>query len=105
MFRKIMLVTILSLSFSWAMSASKLQTISKDNLGCIKGLGIKRVDLIISFRRSHTITSLDELLEIKGIGKGVLKNIKEDREKKVCTNFNKSRAKKSKKKKKNIRAE
>jgi len=105
MFNKIIFLLILSLSFSWAMSASIVQTISKEELGCIKGLGIKRINLIINFRKTHTINSLDELLDIKGIGKATVRNIKEDREKKVCTNFNKSTVKKSNKKKKNIRAE
>jgi len=102
MFSKIILVLMLSLSFSWAMSANMVQTISKEELGCIKGLGIKRVNLIIGFRKTHKINSLDELLDIKGIGKATVRNIKEDREKKVCTNFNKSTGNK---KKKNIGAE
>ena len=93
---------MLGWSLSWAMSASTLQTISKEELGCIKGLGVKRVNLIIDFRRSHKINSLEDLLDIKGIGKGTVRNIEEDREKKVCTNFNKSTGKK---RKKNIRAE
>ena len=105
MFSKIILALMLSSSLTFAMSASIVQTIAKEELGCIKGLGIKRVGLIVEFRKTHRLNSLDELLEIKGIGKAVVKNIKEDKEKKVCTNFNQSTKRKSVKRKKKIKAE
>jgi competence ComEA-like helix-hairpin-helix protein len=100
MFRKIVLVSMICSSFSLAMSVSTVQTVKKEKLGCIKGLGVKRVEAIISYRKSHELSSLEELLNVKGIGKGILNNIKEDKEKKVCTNF-----KPLVKKKKDIKAE
>lgn len=94
---------ILSLSFS--MSASMVQTVEKEKLGCIKGLGIKRVHAIIAYRAKDRIDTLEELLNIKGIGKSTLQNIKNDRRKKVCTNMNPYVKKKVQRKKKNIKAE
>jgi len=100
-----MVVFTLLSSFSFSMSVGMVQTVSKEKLGCIKGLGIKRVESIISYRESHELQSLEELLEIKGIGKTILNNIKEDKEKKVCTNFNQNREKKRESRKKDIKAE
>jgi len=105
MFRKIVLVLLVGSSFSFAMSANMVQSAEKEKLGCIKGLGAKRVEAIVLYRKNNPIESLDELLNVKGIGKAILKNIKEDKEKKVCTRFSEKVKKKSEKKKKEISAE
>ena len=108
MFRKIILVLLIGSSFSFAMSANMVQSVKKEKLGCIKGLGVKRVNALITYRKNHHINTLDELLNIKGIGKVILKNIKEDKEKKVCTRFIQEKNKKKKKggnRKKDIKAE
>ena len=105
MFRKIVLSVMLFSSFSFAMSATMVQTISKDKLGCIKGIGLKRVQAITEYRKTHTIDSLEALLNVKGIGKGILNNIKEDKQKKACSNFNQEKKKKRENRKKDISAE
>ena len=99
MFKKIVLTLLVVSSLSFAMSASTVQTVSKNKLGCIKGLGVKRVNAIVGYRKSHNLNALEELLNIKGIGKAILRNIKEDKEKKVCTHFDKEDVKKENKKK------
>ena len=99
MFKKIVLVLLVGSSFSFAMSASMVQSVEKEKLGCIKGLGVKRVNAIVLYRKNNSIESLDELLNVKGIGKAILKNIKEDKEKKVCTRFTEKDVKKERKKK------
>lgn len=105
MFSKIVLVLMLSSSLIFAMSASVVQTIAKEELACIKGLGLKRVNLIVSYRTKHKINTLEELLSIKGIGKAIVENIRNDKEKKVCTNMHPMVKKKTQGKKKNIKAE
>lgn len=104
MLKKILMNLILISSFSLAMSASMVETVSKDKLGCIKGLGVKRVEAIVIYRKSHEIDTLEELLNIRGIGKGILSNIKNDTQKKSCTKFSTSK-KTGEKKKKAISAE
>jgi len=99
MFKQIVLVLLVSSSFSFSMSASMVQSVEKEKLGCIKGLGVKRVKAILLYRKNHSIESLNELLTIKGIGKVILRNIKEDNEKKVCTRFSEKDVKKERKKK------
>ena len=105
MFRKIVLSVIFVSSLSFGMSATVVQVASKDKLGCIKGLGVKRIQAIVAYRKTHNLSSLDELLNVKGIGKKILNNIKEDKQKKVCTHFTPPREKKSESIKKDIKAE
>lgn len=105
MFNKIVIGLVVIGSFTWSMSANMVQTVSKNELGCIKGLGVKRVQAIENYRNNHQLEALDELLNIKGIGKVILANIKEDKQKKVCTNFDQVAKRKKEKKKKDIKAE
>lgn len=105
MFSKVAIGLMVIGSFAWSMSASMVQTVSKNELGCIKGLGIKRVQAIEEYRKNNQINRLDELLNIKGIGKVILKNIEEDKKKKSCTNFDQVVKSKKEKKKKDIEAE
>ena len=99
MFSKIVLTVVFLSSLSWTMSASMVQKASKSELGCIKGLGKKRVEALIRYRQHEQLSSLDELLKVKGIGKATIKNIKNDVKKRVCTTFNESSKKKKNKKK------
>jgi competence ComEA-like helix-hairpin-helix protein len=78
------------------MSVSLLQTISPEKLGCIQGLGEKRLQAIITYRNKHQLNSLEDLLNVKGIGKSTLKNIREYKTKKKCTTFNQERDKPTK---------
>ena len=105
MFRKVTMELILLSMFAYSMSVSMVQSTSKEKLGCIKGLGEKRIESIVGYRTTHTLHSLDDLLNVKGIGKGILKNIKEDKKKKVCTSFNLEKKRKIEHKKKDIKAE
>lgn len=84
MFKKIIsILLIASLSLA-AMSVNTIQNGSQKELACIKGVGQKRLNNIINYKKSHTLTTMDELLNIKGIGKKVLENIKNDVKKKSC---------------------
>ena len=105
MFKKIVLGSVLFSSLLFSMSANMVQTVSKEKLGCIKGLGIKRVTAIVNYRKTHNLKGLEDLLEVRGIGKGLLQNIKEEKQKKRCTKMNTLKEKKIENRKKNISAE
>jgi len=102
-------IGFLILSFSlniFAMSATQLQTINRDTLGCIKGIGEKRLNAILKYRDKNKISKIDDLLNVSGIGKKTLENIKNDIKKKSCqVNKQKQMQPKSKKKKKKLGAE
>lgn len=84
MFKKLVLLSIISISYSFAMSASMVQEAPESKLACIKGIGVKRTNAIINYRKKDRIDTLDEMLNIRGIGKAILKNIKNDVQKKSC---------------------
>ena len=79
---KKILVTLL-LMFSVA-SALNVQKASKDELMCIKGIGEKKASAIIKYRKSHKLKSAQDLLEIKGFGKALLKNVQKDVKSVAC---------------------
>lgn len=108
MLKKVLYVSIFTTSFSWAMSASMVQTAPAKELGCIKGLGAKKLQSLLNYRKSNKIEVLDDLLNVKGIGRATLKNIEEDQKKKKCTTLGESSdnstTEKSEKKRKDISA-
>jgi len=82
--KRTILTLILSSTYIFAMSASEIKTADTKVLGCIKGVGAKRLNNILTYRKEHDISKLNDLLNISGIGKGILKNIEQDVKKKAC---------------------
>ena len=72
---KRLLITILSTA---ALFALNINTATKSQLMQIKGIGPKKAQAIINYRKTHKIKSLDELKNIKGINSKILLNIKKD---------------------------
>ena len=95
---KITLSTVIISSFLLSMSVSQVNEASKNGLGCIKGIGDKRLQRVIEYKKEHSINSIADLLNIKGIGKGILKNIREDILKKSCRRDNQQSLNKEKSK-------
>ncbi len=93
--KKIVLL-LLSIIYAFAIN---LQTASKDELMSIKGIGKKRAEAIIRYRKTHKITKAEDLLAIKGIGKNIITNIKKDvkNKKRIAKNTTKSKNLKKKK--------
>lgn len=70
---------LLLLSVSFLLASINLQTASKEELMGIKGIGPKKADQIIKYRKTNTINSADDLKNIKGFGDGIVKNVKENK--------------------------
>ena len=96
--KKILVTLALMLSF---LSALNVQKASKDELMCIKGIGDKKASAIIKYRKSHKLKSAQDLLEIKGFGKALVKNVEKDIKSVACGG--KKSAKKSSTKKSNTK--
>ena len=64
------------LSTSFLFAALDLQTASKQELMAIKGIGAKKAEKIISYRKTNKIKSADDLKNIKGFGPGIISNVK-----------------------------
>jgi len=74
-----------------------VQTASKDELMCIKGIGDKKADAIIKYRKSTKLKSPEDLLEIKGFGKVLVSNVKNDTKSVACGGKKSSKKSSSKK--------
>lgn len=72
---------VISISFLFSIN---VQTASKDELMCIKGIGEKKANSIIKYRKSNKLKSADDLLEIKGFGKVLVKNVKNNTKSVAC---------------------
>ena len=74
----------MALGISFLFSAINVQTASKDELMCIKGIGEKKANSILKYRKSNKLKSADDLLEIKGFGKVLVANVKKDLKSVAC---------------------
>ncbi len=72
--RKIVVFLMLCCSFLFA--EVNLQTASKEELMGIKGIGEKKADQIIEYRKTNTIKSPEDLKNIKGFGDSIVGNVK-----------------------------
>ena len=92
--KKILVMLAISISF---LAAINVQKASKDELMCIKGIGAKKATAILKYRKSHKLKSADDLLEIKGFGKALVKNVKNDVKSSACGGKKSSKKKSTKK--------
>ncbi len=60
------------------MAVVDFNTISKEELVKIKGIGEKKALSIIEYRKTHKIESVDDLKNIKGFGDKLVSKIKEN---------------------------
>ena len=79
--KKILVLLAVSASF---LAAINVQKASKDDLMCIKGIGEKKAEAIIKYRKSNKLKSAKDLLEIKGFGEVLVKNVKEEIKSVAC---------------------
>jgi competence protein ComEA len=75
----------MSITISFLFSAVNLQLASKDELMCIKGIGTKKADAIIQYRKSNKLKSADDLLNIKGFGKVLVDKVKKGEQTVKCS--------------------
>ena len=89
----IKIVALLMLCISFIFASINLQTATKDELMSIKGVGDKKADQIIEYRKTNKIESAEDLKNIKGFGNSIVSNIEEmnEKEKVVKTIQNKTK--------------
>jgi len=75
MFGKTFLALIISSVFAFAINVA---TASKAELMTIKGIGAKKAEAIINYRAKNKIKTVDDLKGVKGIGKALINNLKND---------------------------
>ncbi|WP_390824777.1 ComEA family DNA-binding protein [Arcobacter lacus] len=72
------IVALFVLCGTLVFGAINLQTASKEELMSIKGIGEKKAEQIIEYRKTNTIKSADDLKNIKGFGDNIVSNVKEN---------------------------
>lgn len=73
--KKIVVFLVFCCSFLFAQI--NLQTASKEELMGIKGIGEKKAEQIIEYRKTNTISNPEDLKNIKGFGDSIVGNVKE----------------------------
>ena len=66
------------LTNSSLMATVDFNTMSKEELVKIKGIGEKKALSVIEYRKTHKIESIDDLKNIKGFGDKLVSKIKEN---------------------------
>ena len=74
--KKIVALLILGVSFMFA--ALNLQTATKEELMGIKGIGDKKAEQILEYRKTNKINSPEDLKNIKGFGDSIVSYIKKE---------------------------
>jgi len=99
------LAVVFAMTTAFGMSLKEVNKASKDELVKIKGIGDKKADAIIKYRKKSPFKSYEDIEAVKGVGPALVKNIKNDIHKKEPTKKSKkstdkkSSSKKSEKKK------
>lgn len=79
----IKLFASLLLSVSFLLASINLNTANKDELMSIKGIGNKKAEQILKYRKTHSLDNPMDLKNIKGFGKKIISNVKNDVKKKA----------------------
>lgn len=74
--KKVFFGLVLSCAFLFA--SIDLNSATKDELMQIKGIGAKKAEMIIDFRKKQKINKVEDLMGLKGFGKGLIENIKNE---------------------------
>ena len=72
------IVALLMLCVSFMFAALNLQTATKEELMAIKGIGEKKADQIIEYRKKNKINSAEDLRNIKGFGDSIISKINKE---------------------------
>ena len=72
------LVFVMGLMISMQLFAVNLNTASAEELSGLKGIGGSTASKIISYRKEHKFSSIEEVMKVKGIGQKKFDSIKKD---------------------------
>ena len=72
------LLVILMLSIMSLFATVDINSASIKELTTIKGIGVKKAEAIVAYRKSHCFKKVDDIVQVKGIGKKFLDNNKKN---------------------------
>ena len=71
-------LAILVLGFSFMFAAVDINNASVKELSSLKGVGAKKAQAIVAYRKVHCFKNVDEIVKVKGIGKKFLQKNKKN---------------------------
>ncbi len=69
---------VLGLMLSTQLFAVNLNTASVEELSALKGIGKSTAEKIITHRKEHKFSSIEDVMQVKGIGQKKFDSIKKD---------------------------
>ena len=63
---------LLLVAFSLVFGAVDINSANVKELSSLKGIGAKKAEAIVAYRKSHCFKNVDEIVKVKGIGKKFL---------------------------------
>jgi len=69
---------IVSTTFAFSMTVAQLNKANKDELMKINGVGAKKAQSIIDYRKTSPFKKIEDVQNVKGIGEALSNNIKND---------------------------
>jgi len=78
------ILAILVLGFSLMFGAVDINNASVKELSTLIGIGSKKAELIVAYRKAHCFKNVDEIVKVKGIGKKFLQKNRENLKAGTC---------------------
>ena len=76
--KKTLVGIVLGLMLSTQLFAVNLNTASAEELSSLKGIGSGTASKIIKYRQEHKFSSIEDVMQVKGIGQKKFDSIKKD---------------------------
>jgi len=80
------ILAMMVLSVSLLFGAVDINTASKSELMSLNGVGEKKADAIIAYRKGNCFTNVDSLANVKGIGERLLEKNRDNLKAGKCKN-------------------
>ena len=71
-------IVLMVLSAVYLFAVIDIKTATKEQFMSIDGIGEKKAEAIIEYRKANEIQKVEDLLKVKGIGPEIVNNIKND---------------------------